>query len=356
MLGISVYLGKQSGNIQEKFIRDMSQSGFRSIFTSLHIPEDDATQHLALLKELGWQAKENGMELIADISPVTLENLNITYESLPDLLEWGITGLRMDYGVDPKVIARLSKTMKIALNASTIDDRLYQELKDCSMDFSMAEAWHNYYPRPETGLGKEDFTSRNKWLKEKGFTVMAFVPGDGVQRGPIFKGLPSLEKHRGADPFEAFLELKHECFADKVFIGDLTLKEETLNKFSIYEKNQIPLRCRIYSDTPETREILALDHINRTDSARDAVRSQNTRPYAAEKKLVIEPVSPAERKKGSITIDNRLYGRYQGELQITKRDLPEDSCINVIGEVVEEDLPLLRFVGGGQAFILLAKQ
>lgn len=43
MLGISIYLGNTPIEQQIPYIRKMKESGFRSIFTSLHIPEDDQT-------------------------------------------------------------------------------------------------------------------------------------------------------------------------------------------------------------------------------------------------------------------------------------------------------------------------
>ena len=59
------------------------------------------------------------------------------------------------------------------------------------------------------------------------------------------------------------------------------------------------------------------------------------------------------RSKGSITRDNDRYGRYRGEVQITLRDLPADERVNVVGRVVEADLPLLSFLQPGQIVKLI---
>ncbi len=56
------------------------------------------------------------MELMVDVSPKSLQHLGIMYENVEHLLEWGITGLRMDYGINAKQIAHVSHRMKIALN------------------------------------------------------------------------------------------------------------------------------------------------------------------------------------------------------------------------------------------------
>ena len=53
------------------YLNKMSKAGFTSIFTSLHIPEDDTSKYTERLRALGTAAKRNNMELMAHISPVT---------------------------------------------------------------------------------------------------------------------------------------------------------------------------------------------------------------------------------------------------------------------------------------------
>ena len=48
-------------------------------------------------------------------------------------------------------------------------------------------------------------------------------------------------------------------------------------------------------------------HTNRLDPARDVIRSVESRE---EHKVILQPMHTIARKKGSITIDNELYGRY----------------------------------------------
>lgn len=47
---------------------------------------------------------------------------------------------------------------------------------------------------------------------------------------------------------------------------------------------------------------------------------------------------------GYVTIDNFNYLRYSGELQICKKDLPEDTRVNVIGKIKDEELILIYFI------------
>lgn len=71
-----------------------------------------------------------------------------------------MTGLRMDYHISNQQIAELSRKLSIALNASTITELDIQELREANAKIDHLEAWHNYYPRPETALDKS-------WYYEK---------------------------------------------------------------------------------------------------------------------------------------------------------------------------------------------
>ena len=51
-----------------------------------------------------------------------------------------------------------------------------------------------------------------------------------------------------------------------------------------------------------------------------------------------------------MTLDNRLAGRYAGEVEITLTDLPADPSVNVMGRVSEEERFLLGLMRGGARF------
>ena len=349
MLGVSIYLSKERVKKQEEWLKVAKKNGFSSIFTSLHIPEDDPGTYKELIQILGKQALENEMELMVDVSPKSLHHLGMTYENVEELVEWGITGLRMDYGITPKEIARVSHKMKVALNASTITDSFWKELITEKIQVENVEAWHNFYPRPETGLAKSFLQKQNKYLHECGIKTMAFIPGDGEKRGPLYEGLPTLEKHRYMRPLEAYLELVQECDVDKVLIGDISGSIESVQEIAIASSGIIPVRYQSFINDSDTVQLLERVHTNRLDPARDVIRSVESRE---ENKVVLQPMHTIARKKGSITIDNELYGRYAGEMQIVIKDLPKDEKVNVVGMVVEEDVSLLPYVGAGKKFQL----
>ncbi|MBC6975336.1 DUF871 domain-containing protein [Bacillus sp. Xin] len=353
MIGVSIYLSKDQMEAQEKWLETVRKYGFSSIFTSLHIPEDDPTTYKELIQVLGKQAKKHEMELMVDVSPKSLQYLGVTYENVEPLLKWGITGLRMDYGIDPKQIAYVSHKMKIALNASTITESFWNELLKEHVKVEHVEAWHNFYPRPETGLAKSFLQKQNQFLHECGIKTMAFIPGDSDKRGPLYEGLPTLEKHRYMRPLEAYLELVQDCFVDKVLIGDISATLQSISEVSTVKEGVISIRYTAFVKEKQVLENIERVHTNRLDPARDVIRSVESRE---ESSLALQPMNTVERKVGSITIDNVLYGRYAGEMQITMNDLPESEKVNVIGSVIEEDLPLLSYVGAGQKFQLISEK
>jgi hypothetical protein len=67
----------------------------------------------------------------------------------------------------------------------------------------------------------------------------------------------------------------------------------------------------------------------------------------------VPPLQNKHRPKGSITIDNDLYGRYRGEMQITLTDLSADERVNVVGRVKSDDLPLLEQLKPGMVIELV---
>lgn len=179
---------------------------------------------------------------------------------------------------------------------------------------------------------------------------MAFIPGDGEKRGPLYEGLPTLEKHRSMRPLQAYLELVQDCAVDKVLIGDISGSLESVQEISSASGGIIPVRYESFINASEVLKVVEQVHTNRLDpEARDVIRSVESRE---ENKVALQPMNTISRKRGSITIDNELYGRYAGEMQVVVNDLPVDEKVNVVGMVVEEDVPLLPYIGAGKNFQL----
>ena len=347
MLGFSIYLNRDLTADDYNYLLAMRNAGLTTIFTSLHIPEDDPKIVVRRLTELTKWCKNLETAVIADVSESGMARLGLSLENEEQIESLGLTGLRIDDGVSPATISKLSQKMPIALNASTVNEDDLTALREHGANFENLQAWHNFYPRPETGLDSNWLKEKNDWLHHMNLETMAFVAGDAVLRSPIHAGLPTLEKQRGENPLAAMLELKRLA-CDHVFIGDASLSPQMIDSFKNYTKKQI-ITLRIDENLPE---LFNSEWHNRPDVARDVVRLTEGR--SRQLFDVAPQKNPGTRSKGTITCDNKLYLRYQGELQITKRDLPADEKVNVLGHVVADDLPLLNQIDAGQSIIFIA--
>lgn len=350
MLGISVYLSEPIKEIQ-RYIDKSKKYGVKNIFTSMHITEENSKDVIEKIKKLSNYVNERDMSLMIDISTNTLSKFNFTFNELIDFYQSiGIKKLRIDYGFSTKDIFEISKKFEVILNASTIDEKYCNLLEKAGLNLKEITVCHNFYPRVETGLSEEFLLERNKFFKKKGFKIQAFIQGDEKLRGPIFKGLPTLEDHRNIYTFTAYLDLIENYLVDEVLIGDISVKNETFERIFDYYKNRtIALKLESYNiNNHEVEKYFWKEHKNRKDFSKYVIRSTLSR---VEIKSKIEPFNSIERKIGSITIDNKLYGRYNGEIQIVKVNLNQDDKVNVLGNIDIKDIPLLKYIKGDIKFI-----
>jgi hypothetical protein len=320
----------------------MQQAGFTGVFTSLQLSEAKPEIIRQRLDQLVANCHQLGLTIMADVSAASLQRLGIALHDGKAIQALGLDGLRIDDGIDMTTVAVLSHTMAIALNASTLSACMIDQLANAKANLRHIEAWHNFYPRPETGLDPAWFAQKNKWLHALGFKTMAFISGDAQQRGPLFAGLPTLEAHRGLLPLAAYLELR-QLAIDHVYVGDPQLSPRSIAAFQAYVHDQVLL---IQVQTDDER-LLHLTWHSRPDIAQKVVRLAEARLehiFATP-----QPAQTDPRPRGSITLDNSAYGRYAGELQLTRCDLPADPRVNVIGKIEPSNLPLLDQIGPHQA-------
>ncbi|MGG1677821.1 MupG family TIM beta-alpha barrel fold protein [Neobacillus sp. NRS-1170] len=333
MIGISFYLNDP---LAEERIIFAGKKGVKRAFTSLHIPEEsgDLAGRAAMLLQT---AKEAGIEVYADVSARTPAHLGL--ESLSSLKSLGVGGLRLDDFFDNETILELAKDFKLALNASIMFEEELSALLDGGLEARQLMAWHNFYPRRETGLAESFFRAQNELFGRYGIPVSAYIAGDGEKRGPLFEGLPTLEAHRGVDPFVAALEL-FRAGAYDVYLGDPEVSEELLGRLLDFDLfGRISIQVEGFQEG---------EFRLRPDFSRDVLRFMDTRSSEA-----VAPENTGVRPRGTITMDNDRYGRYRGEVQITLHDLPADERVNVVGKVVEGDLPLLSLLKPGQMVKLI---
>lgn len=321
MWGVSVYAGMDMPEIPA-YLKKAARLGARKVFTSLHIPEASPQLMGEFFTILDCCAAE-GLSLYADTSAGYYHRL--PFDRCPNL------ALRLDFGFSDSEVAELAQKHLLVLNASTLNEGQIGRLRAAGLDWSRLSLCHNYYPRPETGLSPKFFHEKNKLYASMGLEVDAFMAGSRWKRPPLGEGLPTIERHRGLSPLTA----AQECLAlgaSCVLFGDMASDKE-LEEAALLQEGRwvLPVRWR----DAENSALKTMEHRNRADPGEGLIRSELSRG------ALEEPPAPkgcGPRPRGSITVDNKLYGRYAGELHITAKDFPADPRVNVLGHMADGGL------------------
>ncbi len=348
--GISLYPGLDNTLTENlQLLEQAAKCGIHRVFTSLHIPETDVAVLKKELATLLEAARKYGMEIISDVSPRTLAMLDMPKFDMSTFQQLGITTLRLDYGYEAAQIAEFSHNelgIRLQLNASTITEKVLSELQAAGVDFSHLDALHNFYPRRGTGLSEAALCRKNALLKQYGIKVGVFVPSQGKQRGPLFEGLPTLEAHRLWHTDRAARHLA-ALGVDSVFLSDSLPLPEELATVGKLHGDEVVVEAQLLTGDKIQQELLNHTFTAREDEARDAIRAQESRGLL---QGTVEPERNKERRRGAITIDNKDYLRYMGELEIVKKSQPADKRVNVVGRVSECELFMLKYITPGRKF------
>lgn len=343
MLGISVYFQ----DLDIDYLEKANQCGVKYVFTSLHIPEEDYSSLDEKLPLFLNKCSELNLMVVPDVSPLTLEKLNIKDKDYGKLKEMGFKALRLDYGFDDyEIIKKLQKDFYLMLNASVVTRDYLEGAKRAGVDFNRIALTHNFYPLNGTGLNIDYFNEQNKVFKEYGLTIQAFVCGDILKRFPLYEGLPTIEKHRTMNPYVAAVELLHNCGVKDIFIGDSKASIVTLKYIKDYmDKKVMHIKCFLEKEY----EYLYEQKIKiRKDQSDNIIRL--FRPRTPDIPVYHNTI----RKRGYIVMENKLAGRYSGEIHIIKNEMPFEARCNVIGFLHPEYVDILDYIDA-QTIIVFEK-
>ena len=333
MLGISVYFQ----DLDYTYLEEAAKRGATYVFTSLHIPEEDYSTLPEKLPVFLETCKTLGLQVVPDVSPVTFEKLGIEKNDYVKLKELGFQSLRLDYGFDDfDTLQVLLKDFDLMLNASVVDREYLNNAQQAGIDLTRITLTHNFYPHTQTGLQEVYFAQRNAAFLDFNMSIQAFVCGDDLHRYPIYEGLPTLEKHRQVHPYVAAVELMHDFGIKDIMIGDSKAKIETLAYIQAYMTNKTMHIKACFE--PGYESFYEEEYHVRKDLAENVVRITTPR-------IPDVPVyHNVYRRAGSITMDNRLFGRYGGEVQLLKKDFDMDARVNVIGFIHPDYVELLQYI------------
>lgn len=332
MLGISTY----PKDITPENLKTAAAAGVHSIFTSLQIPEDTPEEFKAGLHTLQQAVRSLDLDVIVDISPATFAKLGLAANDFNGLYAQGFHSIRLDYGFDdPALILKLQRRFTVVLNASTVQADFLTALQTEGVAMHRLVVAHNFYPQPESGLTDAYFTGKNALFKAWEIPLLAFIPGDGLARYPVFAGLPTLEHQRGWNSYAAYLEMTLRYGIARVYVGDSRVSDQSLEWIQRFEKDGV---ITLPVANPAAALPTAPVAVRRELSPR-LIRIQTPRQATA-----VGPV--LARPAGTITMQNDLAGRYHGELDIAKADLPFSPASNYLGTIPTPFLPLLPLIDG----------
>ena len=342
-LGFSLYLSTFE---DQRPALDLWAGTGAPIFLSLHISEEFDATYCQRAREICHLLAVFGFRTIADVSVKTLQQFGC--ESLRSLArDLKLWGLRIDYGFSATEIGEMATQMPIVLNASTTS---VADARRIAAKGREVFALHNFYPRPETGLDEEYLMETTQKLRAAGLSVQAFIPGDTLLRGPLHEGLPTLEAHRHVLPSAAFVDMALRFGMEDIFLADPGLSEKEHRRIAHFCNTGII--CVPAKLEDDWAHLYGKVFTCRIDSPRWLIRFQESRTYSCQGDIV-EPKNCTARRRGSITVDNKHYGRYSGELMLMREDLKADERVNVIGSVPENAQLLLDRIDRGAKFMLV---
>lgn len=340
--GISVFTGLSDYNLEDSiaYLKEAANLGFKTVFTSAHINEaKKASEELQTLIEVAYSLN---MQVSIDVSKPMMANFTVPNHTY---------ALRLDYGFSDDEIIDLSNNVPymIELNASTINPKRLDKLVEKGLNIKKVRASFNYYPKLYTGHDLLDCLLMINKCHEYGITVLAFIPSHVGKRPPLYEGLPTIESHRYLDTDLAIEELK-AMELDEIAFGDAYCSHEELFMIKKHLNDDLLINFN-YNLVKEE----FLEHVEYTWTARPDANSYLIRMTSIRGKKEIEPFNTIERKTGAITIDNSLFGRYKGEINICLKDLPADGRVNVIGYIYTTPF-ILEKVRQGRSFTLIRKE
>ena len=196
----------------------------------------------------------------------------------------------------------------------------------------------------------QDFAmNQSSFFEKEGIPVTYCVPTYDCPRGPLYLGLPTIEAHRWQSLDNILLDLYCTYHAQSILLSDNWISEDNLKLMDEFlNSKEIDIPVVFDEDiSEEEKQIVLGNHSFRYDSNTSFLRSRSSREMA-ECGSKIEDRNCVDRKVGDITIDNELYLRYSGELQVVLQDAKADKRVNVVAHLQNcEDIKKLSYFRSG---------
>lgn len=295
----------------------------RMLFTSLHLVD---TGELAAFGDVLRDLHDrDGVTFCADVSPATVAFIADGAEGWGWLARRGITVLRLDYGFGTDEIRRLADASgcRVAVNASTVDAAFVDALGGVRV-----AGWHNYYPRPETGLTRAYAVSQSHLFVERGLPLFTFIPGERDHRAPLHLGLPTLEDQRHRNAWRTYLQWRRLVPEARVVCAEGAIAADHAEWIAEVERSGVVTLPVVGLDAAAS-VLLGREQRLRVEDAASSFRLDGTRGGIRPARVV----NADARERGSLQVDLDAYGRYRGEVHLMRVDRPLDAGQARIGEI-----------------------
>jgi hypothetical protein len=354
--GISIYPDQKTLEENIDYIRLASKYGYKRIFTCLISLGDSIESSIEKFKKLIEVANEEAMEVIADVTPDVFNALGLDYQELGFFNDLGLSGIRLDLGfsgIEESIMTANPYGLKIEINIST-GTKYLENILSYQPKKENLYGCHNFYPHEYTGLSREHFMMCSKQFKDHNIRTAAFVNAPSATFGPwpTTEGLCTLEEHRHLEIAIQGKDLIHNGLIDDVIIANCYASENELKTLSEVNTDVLTMGVILEENISVIEEKIVTEelHFYRGDISDYVIRS--TQPRVKYKEKSFPSKNTRAIKKGDLLIDNDLYKRYAGELQIALKDRPNNGKTNIVGKISPNELFLLSKLRPWQKFRL----
>ena len=326
-IGVSIFTGLKEYSLEDnlKYLKFAHEHGVKMMFTSAHINE--AEKAIDELNIIINQAYDYGINTVIDVSKKVYDEINLSDK---------IYCYRLDYGFSDEEVVKLSNKHHIELNASTLSKEKLQKYISLGLNIKNTRASFNYYPKLYTAHSIEDAIEKIRMFNEYGIGVSAFLPSFYGKRPPMYEGLPSIEIHRNQDLSISIEELK-SIDVSEIYFGDAYASENEIRLLELHNSDNVIIDVVLNEENENIEMYLDNELRVRPDYNNYLLRFGKIKDANVEQKKY-----QGKRNKFDLTIDNTLFKRYSGEVNLVLQDLPYDERINVIGNAKCSDYIIKR--------------
>lgn len=329
MIGLTISLAHQLQAADYNYLIALRNAGFKEVLVTVKEQADE--QIGQRLHELVKWCQNLDLNLILQASVASFKQIGIDLGDVGQVQTAGLKGVAVQRQVKSQLIAKLSKSMPVLVEAGKFTAAEIANLHEDNANFNNLIALFPAFSVAKTALSLTWLKQKIAWLKKQGLKSAAFVPGSE-------KAATTVEQQRSMNPLAAFLALKKAGCSQLFLAGQLNGKMITV--FTNYLK-QGQISLHLVSGAP------SLMNSNwQTDPyvRQDIISLENSAEQSSLK------AERAGQNYGSVGIMTASSGQ---EMLINKSDLSLGLNFHFLAQIEKNDFSLLPHIGPNQSLLFL---